>query len=323
MADGARAEPRRLALAPGDDTRLAARRVLAFHLGTFESERPAARGGDVEAVHQLRVATRRLRATLQLFAPVLPAAAVGSATEGLRLIGRAIGAVRDLDVLAMAITTRGRRLPDESRAALGPLDHAIVERRAVALAELGRVLDAAQSRRLLVRLNRLAASPPGGRGAMRLGDAAGNLLRPLVRAVQRGGRDLDEATPAVALHRVRVRVKRLRYACETLESLVGEDMRVVIRRLVRLQDALGEHQDAVMQASWLRAYAGPAQLPPATLLAMGAIVDALERRAGKLRRRAASAWQRFDKRRVRRVLTEALRRFGPPPARGARGRARA
>jgi hypothetical protein len=90
-----------------------------------------------------------------------------------------------------------------------------------------------------------------------------------------------------------------------------------------LQDALGEHQDAVMQASWLRAYAGPAQLPPATLLAMGAIVDALERRAGKLRRRAARAWRRFDKGRVRRALLDVVRRFGTPPARTTRTRARA
>ena len=185
------------------------------------------------------------------------------------------------------------------------------------------MLDAAQSRRLLIRLNRLAASPPGARSPVRLGDSAGNLLRPLLRAVQRAGRDLDEETPAVALHRARVRVKRLRYACETLETLAGDDLRGVIRRLVRLQDALGEHQDAVMQANWLRAYAGPAQLPPATLLAMGAIVDALERRAGKLRRRAARAWRKFDKRRVRRDLLDVLRRFGTAPARAGRTRARA
>src|SRR5262249_57594551 len=111
VGGGARAEPRRLALAPGDDTRLAAGRVLAFHLGSFERERPAARGGDVEAVHQLRVATRRLRATLNLFAPVLPAGAVGSAAEGPRTLRRAIGAARRRDLPAVARRTRSRRLP--------------------------------------------------------------------------------------------------------------------------------------------------------------------------------------------------------------------
>src|SRR5262245_25290401 len=129
------------ALSPDDDARVAARRILAFHLASFEREAPVASAGDVEAVHQLRVATRRLRAALQLFAPVLPAALVASATESLAWLGRGVGSVRDLDVLALAVTARGRRLGDEARAALGPLEHAIVGRRAVAVAEVIDVLE--------------------------------------------------------------------------------------------------------------------------------------------------------------------------------------
>jgi CHAD domain-containing protein len=280
--------------------------VLAAHLATFEREAPAARAGDVEAVHQLRVATRRLRATLQLFAPLLPVATVASATEGLAWLGRGVGDVRDLDVLALAIAARSRRFADDGRAALGPLEHAIAERRAVALAALGRFLDTARCRQIRARLGRVAWSGPGARAPVRLGDVAGDLLRPLLRAVQRAGRDLDAETPAVALHRLRVRVKRLRYACETFAGLV-DDMVPVVRRLERLQDELGEHQDAVMQVAWLRAYTASAQLPPVTLLSTGAVVDRLERRASKLRVRIARAWRRVDRRRVRRVLLESLR----------------
>src|SRR5215831_17230962 len=101
MAPAGPAAPRPPALSPDDDARVAARRVLGFHLATFQREEPAARGGDVEAVHQLRVASRRLRATLQLFAPVLPATLLGSANEGLGWLGRGIGGVRDLDVLSL------------------------------------------------------------------------------------------------------------------------------------------------------------------------------------------------------------------------------
>jgi CHAD domain-containing protein len=290
------------ALSPDDDVRLAAQRVIGFHLATFAREVPAGRNGDVEAIHQLRVATRRLRAALQLFTPVLPAATVASLTEGLAWLGRGIGSVRDLDVLSLAVAARGRGLGEEARLALGPLEHVIVERRAVALAELGRVLDGARCRRLLARIGQLAAARPLSKPAARLGDVAGGLVRPLLRAVQRAGKDLDAETPAVALHRLRVRAKRLRYASETLAALVGDDMQPVIRRLTRLQDVLGEHQDAVTQSAWLRAYAGSAQLPPATLLATGALIDRLGRRARRLRRRAARAWARFDRRRVRRVL---------------------
>jgi CHAD domain-containing protein len=276
------------ALSSDDDARIAARRVIAFHLAAFEREVRAGRGGDVEAIHQLRVATRRLRAALQLFAPVLPAATVGSLTEGLAWLGRGIGSVRDLDVMALAVAARCRGLGEDARLALGPLEHAIVERRAVALAALGRLLDGAECHRLLARLAQLAAARPGPRGAVRLGDVAGGLVRPLLRAVERAGKDLDAETPAVALHRLRVRAKRLRYASETLAYI------------------LGEHQDAVTQTAWLRAYAGSAQLPPATLLATGALIDRLSRRARKLRRRAVRAWSRFDRRRIRRVLLESV-----------------
>jgi CHAD domain-containing protein len=320
MAHGRPTPPRPPALSADDDARVAARRVLAFHLAAFEGEVPAARSGDVEAVHQLRVATRRLRATLQLFTPMLPASTVGAVTEALAWFGRGIGGVRDLDVLALAVAARGRRLGDEARAALGPLEHDVLERRAVALAELGRMLDTTQCRRLLARLTHLTASRPATRAPVRLGDVAAGLVRPLLRAVQRAGRDLDEETPAVALHRLRVRAKRLRYACETLASLVGDDMRPVTRRLVRLQDVLGEHQDAVTQAAWLRAYAGSAQLPPATLLSAGALVDRLDRRALKLRGRVPRVWRRVSGRRVRRVLLESLRETRAPRSRPPRWR---
>ena len=76
---------------------------------------------------------------------------------------------------------------------------------------------------------------------------------------------------------------------------------------MRLQDALGEHQDAVTHAAWLRAVAGSAQLRPATLLAMGALVDRLERRAARLRVRVGGLWRRFDRRRLRATLLESLR----------------
>jgi len=322
MAAGGLARARLPALSPDDDARVVARRVLAYNLAMFEREVPAARGGDVEAIHQLRVATRRLRATLQLFTPVVPAAMVGATTEGFAWLGRGIGGVRDLDVLALAVAARGRRLADDARAALGPLEHVIAERRAVALAELGRLLDTARCRRVRARLGRVAWSGPGARAPLRLGDVAGDLVRPLLRAVQRAGRDLDAATPAVGLHRLRVRVKRLRYACETLETLAGDDIRAAVRRLQQLQDGLGEHQDAVMQVAWLRAYAASAQLPPATLLATGAVIDRLERRAEKLRGRIVKAWRRFDRRRVRGAVQESLRTMRRQPARSARRRGR-
>ncbi len=293
-------------LSPEDDARNAARAVLAFHLAAFTREESAARSGDVEAVHQLRVATRRMRATLRLFEPVLPAAAVASAGDGFAWLGRAIGAVRDLDVLSLAVLRRGRKLDDATRAHLGPLERVIAERRAAALSALVTQLESPRSRRLLVRVGTLAGARLAGRRPVRLGDVARELAAPLLRAVQRGGRDLDGHAPPVALHRLRQRVKRLRYASETLAGLGDDAMHAARGRLVKLQDLLGEHQDAIVQTEWLRACAESAALPPATLLAMGELIHALGRRGRTLRRRAPRVWKKFDRRRVRRRLMAGL-----------------
>ena len=306
-------------LSPDDDAGAAARRVLAVWLAAFDREMPGAREGDVEAVHQLRVAMRRLRATLALFEPVLPPGVVASLTEDLAWLGRGVGGVRDLDVLAIVIGALERSLDDAARAALGALEHALAERRAVALVEMGRLLDMPRTRRVRARLAQLARPRARTRPTARLGDVAGDLLRPRLAAVRRAGHDLDPETPPVAFHRLRVRVKRLRYGCETLESLAPDAVRPLVRRLVRLQDALGEHQDAVTHAAWLRAVASSAQLRPATLLAMGALVDRLERRAARLRVRMGTLWRRFDRRRLRAAPLESLRGLRTRPTGRADG----
>src|SRR6266702_1986654 len=111
-----------LVLSPDDGAAVAARVVVRFHLRTFVRVEPAARAGEVEPVHQLRVATRRLRAALRLFAPLLPARFAAAAHRDLAWLGGAIGAVRDLapDLLrphVRAVARAGRRLGPDAEAA--------------------------------------------------------------------------------------------------------------------------------------------------------------------------------------------------------------
>lgn len=304
--EGPDSEGRDTRLEVDEDARLAARRALALQVGRLRHEEAAARQGDVEAIHQLRVATRRLRALLRLFAPVLPTSLVTRGREGLRRLGRVIGAVRDLDVLDLALLARGRKLDGETRAALEPLRRELAQQRAAALAGLATELDAPRTRRLLTMLEEAPRRRLPVRGAVRLGDVAGTLVEPHLRAVLRAGRDLDADAPDAALHRLRVRVKRLRYALETLSALREDELAPVIGRLRALQDVLGEHQDAVTQTRWLRERALAGGLPPATVFAMGAVAGALRRRAARMRRRFARAWRRFDRGRVRREIRVGL-----------------
>ena len=311
-------------LSPDDGAALAARVVVRFHLRAFASQEQPARAGDVEGVHELRVATRRLRAALRFFAPVLPEKFVEKMRTEVKWLASAIGAVRDLDVLGQLVAARAPRLEPDVRSALGPVAVYIHDRRAAAHDALVAALDSARCRRLLDRLAGFAESMPPRRTQESLGVVAPSLLRPLLRAVLSAGRGIGDDTKPEALHRVRVRGKRLRYALETLRGLGGKHVGKMLRRLVALQDLIGDHRDAFTAMTRLRAYAETADVPPATILAVGALVEVFSRRAVKLRRRFPETWRRLDRSRLRTGLQNELvrrraRRRSPPPRLRATG----
>ena len=298
----ARAWPRSPLLAPDDPIGTAGCAVLRFHVRVLERERDAARAGDVAAVHALRVATRRLRATLRLFEPALPAAA-RQLGEELAWLGRTIGAVRDLDVLEGAISAASADVARAFRPGLGAVLQELRARRRAAHRVLVDALDGPRLRALVAHVGTVAGSRRDPLGAVVV-----ELVRPLMRSVRRAGRDLDQDATPEAFHRLRVRVKRLRYALETLGGLGGRPLRRMVRRLEALQEVLGGQQDAVTQAAWLRELARDAASDVPTVLALGALVQVLEQRARRMRRQFPRVWARWDRRRLRRELVRALER---------------
>jgi triphosphatase len=287
--------PRGCVLSADDGAAVAARAVVRFQLGAFARNEGPARAGEAEAVHQLRVATRRLRAALRLFQPVVPGRFAEAAQRDIGWLAQAIGGVRDLDVLGEAVTARAARLAPGLRTGLGPVALAVHDQRAAAHAALTAALDASRCRRLLDRLAGFADGTGSPARDRRLGDVAADLVRPLFRPVLRAGRRLDDDSPPEAFHRLRVRVKRLRYALETLRGLGGERTARLLARLERLQAVLGDQQDAVTEVAWLRSWVAAAAPAPATTLAVGAVIHLLLARAEKRRARVADAWRRVDR----------------------------
>jgi CHAD domain-containing protein len=288
-------------LSPDDPVGLATRAVLRFHAAAFTHEEPLARAGAVEPIHQLRVATRRLRAALRLFGPTLPAAAVAHAEGELAWMAGVIGAVRDLDVLAVTVARRARRVEPTLRDAIAGIETEIRRQRTAAQDVLTAALDAPRCRKLLVQLDGIASGPARSRRGVPLGEIAPALLAPLLRAVRDAGRRIESKPSAARLHRLRVRAKRLRYALETLRGLGGKRVVAAVAELTALQEVLGDHQDAATAIDWLREHA-TASGEPATLLAAGALVQILGRRARKLRRRAPHAWAGVERRVLRQEL---------------------
>jgi len=224
-------------------------RLFRFHLRAFASEEAAARRGEVEPVHQLRVATRRLarrcgsssRCCRSASPPACDASSPGWPTRSGPFATRR--AVRGGRVARRQARSRG---PTEPRSAGGR--HPRPARRGPR--------EARQDARLRARaalFDRLAAFAESAarREGEPLGAVAPHIIRPLLRAVLRAGRAVGtDATPEV-LHRLRIRTKRLRYALETLHGLGGKAVKKTVARLEALQDLLGTHQDAATQVAWL------------------------------------------------------------------------
>ncbi len=210
-------------------------------------------GGDPEHVHQARVATRRLRSTLQTFRAYLEPGWAGGLRSELTWLGGALGQVRDAEVLHDRLIGRVDHLPTEDREAATALIHRLAEEHDDKRAELLIVLRSERYLDLLEALEAGAAQPRLTSAAEH--EALGSLndlvrlrWRQLAKAVSRLG-----DTPADAeLHAVRIRAKRCRYAAEAVAPLHGKRCARFISACQGLQDVLGEHQDCVVARAWLR-----------------------------------------------------------------------
>lgn len=213
----------------------------------------AAYQGDEDAVHDMRVAVRRLRATLRTFRGLWDRRESEAVRAELRWLGGELGRVRDTQVMAARLDGAVHDLPDEL--VLGPVPARIGERFAADLARstttLRAALDADRYPALLTRLDRLVDGP--------FGEVDGRWVDHRIRrAVRRADDRLDAALAAggpagdVALHEARKKYKAARYAVEVRAPAVGPPAARLVKRLKKLQDLLGTHQDSVVTREVLR-----------------------------------------------------------------------
>ena len=248
--------------------------------------------GSAQGVHRMRVGTRRLRSDLRTYQTLVDAGWVESVAPDLKWLAGLLGRVRDLDVLTERVRAGAADLGQE----IDPLFESLSEeteqhRRAL--------LDALRSDRygmLLDVLVRAAHNPPLTRDAVTdVGNLAA-LARPtwqrLRKAVKVAGHNPDDEV----LHALRIRVKRSRYAAEALNGAVSatRSHERFVRLTQRLQEVLGEHQDATVAQHKLRTFAqqraGSAQL----LMAVGRLVEREHMAAAAARQQWRAAWKELD-----------------------------
>ncbi|MGH9182204.1 MAG: CHAD domain-containing protein, partial [Acidimicrobiales bacterium] len=245
---------------------------------------------DIEDVHQARVAVRRLRSDLRTFRPVLDAQATAALNDELRELAADLGTVRDADVLLQRLSAQAAGLPDADPGAVAGLLHRISLSRGASRDRLLRVLDGDDYLRILDSLVAAAASPPCLPEADRRAAAAlPDLVRKPWAHLRKAVVELDEDPPVDALHQVRIRAKRCRYAAEAAAPVVGRPARRLARAVAGVQGVLGDLNDAVVAETWLRDI-GPSLPPPQALLA-GELVG-VQRRAVEVARQSwRAAWE--------------------------------
>jgi CHAD domain-containing protein len=215
---------------------------------------PGVRVDAPDAVHQMRVAARRLRSVIATFQPLLERRRTETVRVGLRVLGEALAPVRDSEVMAAYFAG----IAPEPAVLL--VQQSLRERHALGRARLLATFDDGRHESLARSLTsmldpspfRPRAAAPAGPTLLPLlqeADARVELAATLARAADAASRDEH-------LHEVRKLSKRSRYAAEAAAPAVGEPARALAAAMVSIQDALGRHQDSVQAVRLLGSVRG-------------------------------------------------------------------
>jgi triphosphatase len=248
--------------------------VIRRQLAVLRVKEPGTRlGEDPEELHEMRVATRRLRAALDLYSEVLPVRARGFRGE-VGWMAEVLGTVRDLDVQLDAQAAMAEPGQEHLWADLT----ALLEReRADARTALLESLDSVRWERLLKGMAAMVRQGPFRRSAasrVAAQVAVPDLIGMRHTAVVKAARRAKRSGEAADFHRLRIRAKRLRYSLEFSSELYGGQTARYTRQLAKLQNQLGLFQDAEVAANRLCDLAtGEAHLPAATIFVMGGVAE--------------------------------------------------
>jgi CHAD domain-containing protein len=264
------------------------------------------RAGEDDAVHQMRVTCRRLRSDVRTFRVLLDDDRIGPLRAELRWLGGALGEARDLEVLLERVDEVASRDPlcalDE--AGVSAVRRLLQQREDGALVAAQEALASPRYDALLQLLSAAAAEPGLAPAAA---EPCRDVLPPLVgkawRSLARQASRLETTDPDEDWHRARILAKRARYAAEATAVALGKQARRTASAAERVQELLGEHQDAAFAAN--RFLELPEQAPEDLVLAVTcgrlaererarirAVRDAFPRTWRKRRTRSPKHWTR-------------------------------
>ena len=282
--------------------------VLAYCRAQLESlalHDTAVRRDAPDAVHRMRVVTRRLRSALATFGALVDDEATSGVRDELRWLAGVLGAARDAEVMRGRLAVLVSDEPPELL--LGPvarrLDDELSATYRAALDELRDVLDGDRYLGLLRDLDSLLADArPTTRGRRSAEEVLPPLVRRSWRRVRRRRARVEDPQSPVSLHDVRKAAKRARYAGEVAALALGSKASRFAAAMEDVQKLLGEHQDAVTAQSVLRRVGVEAHLSGDNAFSFGRLHAVEQHRAEEAEARFPDVWRRSARRRYRRWL---------------------
>jgi len=288
-------------LRPNDPMIVFAYDCLRREFASLVARQPAANTTpSAEDVHQMRIATRRLRVALRLFRRMMPEEAK-QFRKDFGSFARALGEVRDLDVYSENFRAYAHAVASENVAELGGYELHLRRERTEARNNLTTLF---ADERHAMMLSSFAAFLDGAPSAaavrrwrsFKIAYGVDKYLKKSLKRVVKLGRKIGEDARAKDLHRLRIRTKRFRYELEFFVA-VYPSLGKVAKATKALQDLLGVHQDACTATERLEAYArslrkrGSSAMPAA----LGTLIDGQQQQAREVRQKFGVEWRTFER----------------------------
>ncbi len=230
----------------------AGRKTFLFHfVRMLANEGGTREGSDIEDLHDMRVATRRMRSAMRVFRPYYQKKAIRPFLKGLRQTGRALGSVRDLDVFMENAEAYLQTLPPEDQTSLDPLLSSWEVQREAARAKMLTHLDSKNYLRFVSEFGDFLTTEGAGailpNPSKPTADRVFQIIPVLIYhhlEVVLAYENVLEGASLETHHALRIDMKRFRYILEFFQEVLGDEVKPVIADAVAIQDHLGALNDA-------------------------------------------------------------------------------
>jgi CHAD domain-containing protein len=252
-------QPASPGLQPSDTLAEAGKKTWSFQFSEMLSHEEGTRlGEDIEALHDMRVATRRLRAAFDVFGEAFSPKTLKPHLIGLRATGRALGKVRDLDVFMEKAHHYLDQLPELNRHELDPLLESWMNQRENSRQEMLVYLDSDQYTKFKDSFSTFLAKPERqdilGKEGIPVPHQIQHLAPELIYRHYGEARSFESILENASIsqhHALRIQFKKFRYTVEFFKEVLGPEAQPVIDDLKKIQDHLGDLNDADVAAKLL------------------------------------------------------------------------